>query len=109
MLRRIESKWAEIAGRKAFNLSPELIQRLQQYSTNESNADYQCLVEVCDEWLHRDKESSPTWRQAAKAMRNIGCAEIADEIMSIYRDGKFSNTKRNVCKYSFHVTNRQNK
>ena len=88
MLRRIEHRWTDIAGHKAFDMSPELVLKLQQqYETCESSANYQCLVEVCDEWIHRNKESLPTWRQAAKAMKNIGCAEIADDMMSIYQKG----------------------
>ena len=84
MLRRVESKWTEIAG--AFNLPSDLIQQLQQQCSG-SEADYQSLVEVCEAWISQDRESPPTWKDVAEVIKTIGCVDIAKEMLNIYAEG----------------------
>ena len=84
-LHAVQCKWNEIG--KALNLTEDHIQRIRSTTSGE---DYECLVEVCDEWLRslQSRKMIPTWRAVSKALHRAGCLELSKEIKDIYKTGE---------------------
>jgi hypothetical protein len=80
----VQSKWDEIG--KALNLTEDNIQHIRNTTSGE---DYDCLVEICDEWLRslHSRNMTPTWRAVSKALNRAGCKELSKEIKDIYKTG----------------------
>ena len=58
----------------------------------------QGLVEVLDNWL-RYHTGQPTWREIAKALKEIGLQELALDLMNVYKTGSYSNSNFNFMHY----------
>ena len=84
MLRGMCSKWEEMANE--LSVPKEKIEYIRK-ATN--GIAFDSLVEVCDWWMKflYDRKSQPTWKAIGKALKRIGCPELAKEVMEIYKTG----------------------
>ena len=82
-------KWRE------FGLAVGLAEdHLDKYSTYPPE---ECIVEVLDVWLRNYNCGNtdvgmirkPTWMDVARALREIELHQLANKILSLYKDGKF--------------------
>ena len=48
--------------------------------------DEECIVGVLDHWL-RNCKSKPTWRDVAKALKDVGLYQLADGVLNVYKTG----------------------
>ena len=48
--------------------------------------DEECIVEVLDHWLRNYKGKS-TWKDVAKALKDVELYQLADSILNIYQTG----------------------
>ena len=72
----------------AVGLAEELLDKYSKYPPEE------CIVEVLDIWLrdyHCDTSttSKPTWRDVAKVLREIELHQLANNILTKCKNGKF--------------------
>ena len=82
-------KWRELG--LAVGLAEDLLDKYSTYPPEE------CIVEVLDVWLRNyncgNTDASmirkPTWRDVARALREIELHQLANNILSLYKDGKF--------------------
>ena len=50
--------------------------------------DEECIVEVLDHWL-RNHKGKPTWRDVARALKDVELYQLADSVLNIYKTGKW--------------------
>ena len=65
-------------------IAEEVLDRYSSYPPEE------CLVEVLDFWLrkyHVTAENKLTWRDVAKAVKEIGLHQLAESILNVYQTG----------------------
>ena len=69
-------------------IAEEVLDRYSSYPPEE------CLVEVLHFWLRKyhTTESKLTWRDVAKAVKEIGLQQLAESILSVYETGMVSIT-----------------
>ena len=91
----VTHKWQEFG--LAVGLTDELLEKYSAYPAEE------CIVEVLDVWLRNydcsDSDTNmtrkPTWWDVAKALRDIELHQLANDILSKYKNGKsLANTFR---------------
>ena len=81
-------RWREFG--LAVGIAEDLLETYSKYPPEE------CIVEVLDVWLrnnyHGDFDSKTTrkltWSDVAKALREIGLHQLANNILSMYKNGK---------------------
>ena len=61
-------------------INKEILEKYSSYPSEE------CIVEVLDYWL-RNHHSKPTWRDVAKALKEIELHQLADNILKVYETG----------------------
>jgi hypothetical protein len=49
----------------------------------------ECMVEMLDHWL-RNREEQLTWREVARALKAINLQQLALDIESVYKTGKYT-------------------
>jgi hypothetical protein len=81
-------KWREFG--QAVGLEEEVLDKYSTYPPEE------CIVEVLDLWLRNydcgntdtSMTRKPTWRDVAKALREIELHQVANNILRLYKNGK---------------------
>ena len=84
----VSLKWREFG--LAVGLAEDLLDKYSTYPPEE------CIVEVLDVWLRNyncgNTDASmirkPTWRDVARALREIELHQLANSILSLCKDGK---------------------
>ena len=82
----VTHKWREFG--LAVGLAEDLLDKYSKYPPEE------CIVEVLDVWLRSydsntdSKTRKPTWKDVAKALRDIELHQLANNISSMYKNGK---------------------
>ena len=77
----ITPMWKEFG--LVIGISEEVLDRYSSYPPEE------CLVEVLDYWLRKyhAAENKLTWRDIAKAVKEIGLYQLAESILNVYQTG----------------------
>ena len=84
----VTHKWREFG--LAVGLAEDLLDKYSKYPPEE------CIVEVLDVWLRSYDSNTgsmtrkPTWKDVAKALRDIELHQLANNILSRYKNGKIS-------------------
>ena len=79
---QVTPKWKEFG--LVLGIATEVLDKYSSYSPDE------CIVEVLDYWLrnHHTSRTKPTWRDIAKALKEIELHQLAESILSVYKTGK---------------------
>ena len=75
----VTPKWYEFG--QAAGMEKMTLDEYSQYPEEE------CIVEVLDKWL-RNHTGTPTWREVAEILRNIGLSRLGNDIDEVYTTGK---------------------
>ena len=81
-LRDVAPKWEELGRYLKFSATD-----IQQFKHVCNGIDFDCLVELCDNWLK--KTENPTWKFIGQIMEEMGEQELSEEILNIYNTGKY--------------------
>ena len=71
-------KWYEFG--QAAGMDKMTLDEYSQYPEEE------CIVEVLDNWL-RNHTRTPSWREVAEILRNIGLPRLGNDIDEVYQTG----------------------
>ena len=74
---QVTSEWYKFG--LALGISEEVLKYLG-YPSEE------CIVEMLDYWL-RNHGSKPTWKEVAKALKDIDLLQLAEDILKVYTTG----------------------
>ena len=74
----VTPKWYEFG--QVAGMDEKTLDKYSQYPEEE------CIVEVFDNWL-RNHTGTPTWREVAEILRNIGLSSLGDDIEMVYKTG----------------------
>ena len=76
---QVTSEWFKFG--LALGVAEEVLNKYLGYPSEE------CIVEMLDYWL-RNHGSKPTWKEVAKALKDIGLLQLAEDILKVYTTGK---------------------
>ena len=76
---QVTSEWYKFG--LALGVAEEVLNKYLGYPSEE------CIVEMLDNWL-RNHGSKPTWKEVAKALKDIGLLQLAEDILKVYTTGK---------------------
>ena len=82
---QVTPKWKEFG--LVLGIATEVLDKYSSYSPEE------CIVEMLDYWLryHHTYRTKPTWRDIAKALKEVELYQLAESILSVYETGKILN------------------
>ena len=80
-LRDIAPKWEELGRHLQFSATD-----IQQFKHISNGIDFDCLVELCDNWLKITEK--PTWKFLAHIMEKMEEQQLSEEILNIYNTGR---------------------
>ena len=75
---QVTSEWYKFG--LALGVAEEVLNKYLGYPSEE------CIVEMLDNWL-RNHGSKPTWKEVAKALKDIGLLQLAEDILKVYTTG----------------------
>ena len=75
---QVTSEWYKFG--LALGVTEEVLNKYLGYPSEE------CIIEMLDYWL-RNNGSKPTWKEVAKALKDIGLLQLAEDILKVYTTG----------------------
>ena len=76
---QVTPKWYQFG--LAVGINKETLDEFSNFPPEE------CIVEMLDLWL-RTSETTVTWREVAKTLKEIGFYQLAERILKVYKTGK---------------------
>ena len=85
---QVTSKWYKFG--LALGIAENILDKYVGYPSEE------CIVEMLDYWL-RNHDSKPTWKDVAKALRDIELCQLAGDILNAYKTGAIVTDHHSSC------------